>query len=99
MDGVLKVVPVDFEKAEKMFVEPDSFVVVTVEQAFAMELRLIDQAPKVNVAAELFVRTARMQSSHDKVIRSRAMAALRRSELLPRISSQRLLVPATVLLG
>src|SRR2546430_16252451 len=60
MHRLLKCVAVDLEKAEKMFVEADVLVVVSVKQAFAMELRLIAQARKVNVAAALFVRTARM---------------------------------------
>jgi hypothetical protein len=33
---------VDFEKAEEMLVESDCFVVVTVEQAFALELGLVN---------------------------------------------------------
>src|SRR5256885_5228476 len=62
MHRLFKSVAVDLEKTEKMFIETNRLVVVTVEQPFAMELCLIDQAWKMNVAAEFFVRTARMQS-------------------------------------
>src|SRR5436305_2823731 len=48
-----------------MFVETDGFVIVAVEQTFAVEPRLVDQPRQMNVAAEFFVRTARMQSAHD----------------------------------
>src|SRR5256885_1369695 len=65
MDCVFEDVAVDFEKAEEMFIEPDGFIIVPVEQAFAMQLRLINQTREMNVAAEFFVRTARMQSSHE----------------------------------
>src|SRR6516165_238091 len=64
-DGLLESVTVDLEKAEQMLVEPDGLVVVTVEQTFAVQLGLVDQARQMDVTAELFVRTARMQSSHD----------------------------------
>ena len=72
MDGVFKRVAVDFQKTEQMFVETDGLVVVAVEQTFAMQLRLVDQARQMNVSAELFVRTARMQSVASTRIRLRA---------------------------
>src|SRR5215831_10153864 len=56
---------VDFEKREQMFVEPDGFVVVTVEQPFAVQSRLVNQTRQVDVTAEFLVRTAWMQSSHE----------------------------------
>src|ERR1700745_1231561 len=58
-------VTVDFEKCEQMLVEPDSFVVVTVQQAFAVQPRLVNQTRQMNVTAEFLVRTAWMQSSHE----------------------------------
>src|SRR2546430_593694 len=64
MDRLFKRITIKFKKAEEMFVESNGLVVVTIEQPFAMELRFIDQAREMNVAAEFFVRTARMQSSH-----------------------------------
>src|SRR5260370_13904322 len=57
-------IAVELEKAEEMFVEPDRFVVVTIKQSLAMQLGLVDQTREMNVAAEFFVRTARMQSWH-----------------------------------
>ena len=65
MNRLFKGIAVDLEKAEEMFIEANRLVVVTIEQAFAMELRLVDQAREMNVAAEFFVRTARVQSSHE----------------------------------
>src|SRR5438270_13024754 len=65
MDGFFESVAIEFQKTEEMFIESDCFVIVTVEQTFAMEPGLVDQAREMNVAAELFVRSARMQSSHE----------------------------------
>src|SRR4030095_3310177 len=48
-----------------MFVEPDGFVVVTVEQAFAVQPRLVNQTRQMDITAEFLVRTAWMQSSHE----------------------------------
>jgi hypothetical protein len=48
-----------------MFVEADGFVIVAVKQTFAVKLRLVDQAREMNITPKLFVRTARMQSSHE----------------------------------
>src|SRR5882724_12876622 len=48
-----------------MFVEPDGFVVVTVEQAFAVQPCLVNQSRQVDVTAEFLVRTAWMQPSHE----------------------------------
>ena len=48
-----------------MLVEPDGFIVVTVEQAFAMQPCLINQTRQMNITAEFLVRTAWMQSSHE----------------------------------
>src|ERR1700737_1196157 len=64
MNRVFESIAVEFEKAEEMFVEPDRLVIVTIKQSLAMELGLVDQTRKMNVAAEFFVWTARMQSSH-----------------------------------
>src|SRR3954468_1076956 len=44
-----------------MFVEPNRLVIVTVEEAFVMKLRLINQARQMDVPSELLVGTARMQ--------------------------------------
>ncbi len=96
MHRLFERVAVDFQKTEKMFVESDSFIVVAVEQPFAMEPGLVDQARKMDVAAELFVRTARMQSSHDNRIMLRAAVGRLRSEFLPRVSFRRLSLPATI---
>src|SRR5947208_9311336 len=48
-----------------MLVEPDGFVVVTVEQAFAVQSRLVNQTRQMDITAEFLVRTAWMQSSHE----------------------------------
>src|SRR6266404_3077581 len=64
MNCLFEGIALDFEKAEEMLVEADGLVVVAVEQAFAMQLGLVDQTREMNVAAEFFVWTARMQSSH-----------------------------------
>jgi hypothetical protein len=48
-----------------MFVEPDGFVVVTVEQAFAVQPCLVNQTRQMDITAEFLVRTAWMQSSHE----------------------------------
>src|SRR6476646_10019738 len=65
MHCVFELVSVDLQKAEEMFVEPDCLVVVAVEKAFAVESSFIDQARQMDIIAELFVRTARMQSAHE----------------------------------
>src|SRR5436309_7003896 len=62
-----EVVAVQLEEGEEMFVEANSLVVVAIEQTFAMEPRLIDQARQMNIAAELFVRTARSQLLHEAI--------------------------------
>ena len=64
MNCLFEGIALDFEKAQEMLVEADGLVVVAVEQAFAMQLGLVDQTREMNVAAEFFVWTARMQSSH-----------------------------------
>src|SRR4029077_687034 len=48
-----------------MFVEPDDFVVVTVEQAFAVQPCLVNQTRQMDITAKFLVRTAWMQSSHE----------------------------------
>src|SRR5919106_5434619 len=65
-----------------MLVEPDGFVVVTVEQAFAVQPSLVNQTRQMDITAEFLVRTAWMQSSHeaDRVARWPATAALRHLE-------------------
>src|SRR6266513_4057274 len=65
-----------------MFVEPDGFVVVTVEQAFAVQPRLVNQTRQMDITAEFLVRTAWMQSSHESpmVAMWQAMAARRHLE-------------------
>src|SRR6266571_2369055 len=95
MHRLLESVAVELEKAEEMFVEADRLVVVTIEQSFAMKLCLVDQAREVDVAAELFVRTARMQSSHGRTITLRATAGPRPTAPLTQISSRLLLFRAT----
>jgi len=62
-----KVVAVKFKKGEKMFVETDGFVVVTVEQTLSMQPCLIDQTRQVYVAAKFFVRTAGAQFLHEAI--------------------------------
>src|SRR5882762_7123781 len=56
-----KVVAVKLEKGEKMFVEADRFVVIAVKQPFAIQTGLVEQTRQMNIAAELFVGTARSQ--------------------------------------
>src|SRR5438067_3526227 len=60
-----KCVTVDFEKCEQMLVESHGFVVITVEQAFAVQPRLVNQTRQMDITAEFLVRTAWMQSSHE----------------------------------
>src|SRR5882757_4487432 len=48
-----------------MFVEPGGFVVVTVEQAFAVQPCLVNQTRQMDITAEFLVRTAWMQSSRE----------------------------------
>src|SRR2546423_1348411 len=93
---LFKSIAVELEKAEEMFVEADRLVVVTVEQSFAMQLCLVDQARELNVAAELFVRTARMQSTHGGTIMSRATAAPRPTVSLTQTSCRLFSFRATI---
>src|ERR1044072_5381361 len=65
MNGIFEGVAIDFLETEQMLVEANSFVIVAVEQAFSMELCLVDQARQMDIAAKFFVRTAGMQSSHE----------------------------------
>src|SRR2546430_12741889 len=65
--GFFKVVAIKLEKGEKMFVEANGFVVVTIKQPFAMETRLVDQTRQMNIAAELLVGTARSQLLHEAI--------------------------------
>src|SRR6184192_2218208 len=58
MHCLFESITVDLEEAEEMLVEADGLVIVTVEQSLAMQLRLVDQAREMNVAAEFFVRSA-----------------------------------------
>src|SRR5436309_7452801 len=51
-----------------MLVEPHGFVVVTVEQAFAVQPRLVNQTRQMDITAEFLVRTAWMQSSHETLL-------------------------------
>src|SRR5207302_8038539 len=62
-----KVVAVELEKGEKMFVEADGFVVIAVKQPFAMQTGLVDQTRQMNIAAELLVGTARSQFLHEAI--------------------------------
>src|SRR5882757_4621072 len=64
-----------------MFVEPGGFVVVTVEQAFAVQPCLVNQTRQMDITAEFLVRTAWMQSSHELIVAMwPATAALRHLE-------------------
>src|SRR6267143_6415086 len=63
-DDFFKRVAVNFQKSQQMLVESDSFIVVTVEQAFAMKPGLVDQTRQMHIAAKFLVRTAWMQSLH-----------------------------------
>src|SRR6266536_2458777 len=76
VDDFFKRVAVNFQKSQQMLVESDSFIVVAVEQAFAMKPGLVDQTRQMHVAAKFLVRTAWMQSLHvaDRT-KSRAPAA------------------------
>src|SRR2546430_3484084 len=47
-----EVVAVKLEKSEKMFVEADGFVVISVKQPFAMQTGLVDQTRQMNVRSE-----------------------------------------------
>src|SRR4030095_13124135 len=67
VSNLFKVVAVKFKKGEKMFVEPDGFVVVTIEETLAMQPCLIDQPRQVHVAGKFFVRTAGVQLLHEAI--------------------------------
>jgi hypothetical protein len=62
-----EVVAIKLEKGEKMFVEANGLVVVTVKQTFAMQAGLVDQTRQMNIAAKLFVGTARSQFLHEAI--------------------------------
>ncbi len=47
-----------------MFIEPDGFVIVAVEQSLAMKPGLVDQSRQMDVAAQSIVRTAWKQFLH-----------------------------------
>src|SRR4029077_1026860 len=49
---------VEFEKREQVLIEPDGFIIVTVEQAFAMQPCLVNQTRQMDITAEFLVRTA-----------------------------------------
>src|SRR5438477_13163772 len=69
MHRLFESIAIELKKTKQMLVEADGFIIVTVEEALAMQLGLVDQTGEMNVAAELFVRTARMQSSHGRKLR------------------------------
>ena len=50
---------IHFQKGEQMLVEPDRLVIVTIEQPFPMQPRLVDQTRQMDVTAQPFVGTAR----------------------------------------
>src|SRR5947209_18498786 len=60
----LKRIRVELKKRQQMLVEPDGLVNVTIEQPFAMQLRLVDQAGQMNISAEALVGTAWSQFLH-----------------------------------
>src|SRR5437899_12566835 len=62
-----KVVAVKLEKGEKMFVEANGFIVITVKQSFAMQTGLVDQARQMNIATKFLVGTARSQLLHEAI--------------------------------
>ncbi len=72
MRGFLERIGIPLQKGEEMFVEADGFVIVAVEQSFAMQLRFIDQARQMHVTAESIIRTAWQQLLHSARARSRA---------------------------
>ena len=47
-----------------MLIEANGFIVVAVEQSFAMQSGLVDQTGQMHIATEFLIGTARMQSSH-----------------------------------
>ena len=51
-----------------MFVEPDGFIVVAVEQALAVKPGFVDQTRQMHIAAKFLVRTAWMQSLHGEIL-------------------------------
>ena len=51
-----------------MLIKADGFIVITVEQPFAMQPCLINQTRQMNITAEFLVRTAWMQSSHELML-------------------------------
>ena len=50
-----------FLSAKQMLVESDRFVVVPVQQTFAMKLGLVDETRQMDVATQLQIRTPRME--------------------------------------
>src|SRR5436190_17657342 len=51
-----------------MFVEPDGFIIVTVEEALAVKPGFVDQTWQMHIAAKFLVRTAGMQSLHGEIL-------------------------------
>jgi hypothetical protein len=62
-----ELVAVKLEKSEKVFVEADGFVVISVKQPFAMQTGLVDQTRQMNVATKFLVGTARSQLLHEAI--------------------------------
>src|SRR4051812_13229475 len=59
--GFLERIRIQLQESEQMFIEAYSLVVVAVEQALAMQARLVDWPREGDVTAEAVVRTPRQQ--------------------------------------
>lgn len=56
-------VTIELEKGQEMFIETNRLVIVTIEQALAMQLGLVDETRKMDVATQLLVGTPRIRLS------------------------------------
>src|ERR1043166_6404612 len=97
--GFLERVAVQLQKSEQMFVEADSFIVVSVEESLPVQARFVDQAREMNVAAQFLVRTTRMRFPDRRQLKSRGEPApLRRwPEQSPRARARPPLFPAAII--
>ena len=64
MGGFFKRIWIQLQKGQKMFIESNGFVIVSVEQPFSMKSGLVNQSRQMHVTAQTIVRTAWKQFLH-----------------------------------
>ena len=94
--GFFEPIGIQSQKSQEMFVEPNGFIVVSVEQSFAMQFCLVDQTGQMHVPSQLFVGTAWTQLLHRARPRSRALGAPRPRTRFPPEASGQGPIPATI---